>query len=272
MWPCRGQSFCQRWRKFLDGPDPRPPKSLCYPGDLYFFLGLNERRFWKNRHAAGGSLVTSLVFCFIRSGWLFPWRRGIFEEFSVFFWVSYLQRWHLKKDPKLHIWHIQKKCPSKTSFKKKCQNIFSTYRKDPRRRGNLIHTWKRNRKINLEPENTLHPFPEEDHLPKHNFQVLCESLGVCGTRDLPSLFLSLPTYLPPPHLGKPNQSRTCFPKMQSPAKGSKELMITGVVGLFRIRKVGCSTISGEERRFITLFTLENIIYLHIWPNYNISPT
>ena len=75
----------------------------------------------------GGSLVTYIYFFgFIRSGWFFSLKTGhFFEEFSVFFGViSAKVTFNIKKDPKLHIWHIQKKCPSKTSFQKKNVKTF----------------------------------------------------------------------------------------------------------------------------------------------------
>ena len=37
---------------------------------------------------------------------------------------------------------------------------------------NDLHPWK----INMEPENT--PLEEENHLPNHHLQVLCQSSGV----------------------------------------------------------------------------------------------
>ena len=114
--------LCQRWRNFsyLTGPPhPRPLKSLCYPGDLYFFLGFRTALL-EESSCCGGSLVTSIFF-FIRSGWFFPWRLGIFEELCVF-WCN-ICKGDIYKDPKLHIWHIQSDFPPK----KKCQNIFSKY-------------------------------------------------------------------------------------------------------------------------------------------------
>ena len=224
--------LCQRWRKLLDGSTRSQASKESLLSRWPLFFPRFERRFGMSS-CWGGSLVTYIYFFgFIRSGWFFSLKTGHFEEFSVFFGViSAKVTFNIKKDPKLHIWHIQKKCPSKTSFqKKKCQNIFSTYRKDPRRRGNLIHTCYR-----------IRDFPRYE-----------ESFR--------------PHFLSQPGLGNPNQSRTCFPKMQSPAKGSvsKELMkVEGCWWPLPFPQVGdLMRISGGERSFITLFTLENMIYIY----------
>ena len=113
--------LCQRWRNFsyLTGPPhPRPLKSLCHPGDLYFFLGFRTALL-EESSCCGGSLVTSIFF-FIRSGWFFSLKTGHFWGI-VCFLVQYLQRWHLQGPKTPHLaypeWFSPKKKMSKHFFK-----------------------------------------------------------------------------------------------------------------------------------------------------------
>ena len=117
--------LCQRWRKLLDGSTRSQASKESLLSRWPLFFPRFERRFGMSS-CWGGSLVTYIYFFgFIRSGWFFSLKTGHFEEFSVFFGViSAKVTFNIKKDPKLHIWHIQKKCPSKTSFQKKNVKTF----------------------------------------------------------------------------------------------------------------------------------------------------
>ena len=113
--------LCQRWRNFsyLTGPPhPRPLKSLCHPGDLYFFLGFRTALL-EESSCCGGSLV--YIYFFLHKKWLvFSLKTGHFWGI-VCFLVQYLQRWHLQGPKTPHLaypeWFSPQKKMSKHFFK-----------------------------------------------------------------------------------------------------------------------------------------------------------